>query len=208
MIKSQHKHISITTKYFWSHSPLPCILENTHHLLLWRASLYLLVVLPPGEQRKRHQNALNACIWCEESELCAAILHQIELHIAPSLVLLPAHILIILRRIFASLQYLFVGIQGATSAVFNKFEGLSPAVVQDKVVKEYSPYTSSLPSELDHELLVALFFEFGIESFVLFVTGVFKILVEAAAVLLEQIVRCQISTPAKPLVEHLACERR
>src|SRR5690606_15567739 len=104
--------------------------------VLWRAWLRMPVVLPADLRRQRHENGLHPPHAGLQPEYRAAIVHEVELHIAAAPVMLEMLLPLAKGHILAPPEYGLIGIEVAVAHRAQEFEGPVEAPFIEVVEKQ------------------------------------------------------------------------
>lgn len=177
--------------------------SNSFHQFSFRGVLLrpdLRLVLPASHQRQAHENALNACTRCAQTELRPSVIHQVELDIPPSPQGLPPLVMLRKRHADPPTYNGLVRLRKRFSAVPHKVEQLvlRDRCARSEVIEEDAANAAGLLSVGDVEVFVAPGFEARVVRPVVCVTGALDGLVEVLAVAWVQVGWGQVCAAAEP----------
>merc|ERR1719474_1907583 len=200
-----------------SHShPISGLFKNVVNLVL-KLMDWVPTIIPSSRQGHGHENRLDSRPGLHQSELCAAIIHQIELHVASPPNLLPLLFLFTEALIAVPPNQRDIRLRPMGGALHHKVVDhflLSLSVhsllllIQrtGQIIKEYAANSPTLiPSMFDDKVVIAPLFEFGIKPGVVFIAAFLERPMEMGAVYRVQHRRREIPSASKP--PHFRFER-
>ena len=163
-------------------------------------------VLPPRGKRQAHQDALDTAARGIQSKSSPAVMHEIELNIAPAPDLLPLLLLLGEGEVLAALDDGDVGRQERGEAVLHEGEQLLLVLLGlVQVIEEDAADAARLASVLVVEVFVTPFLEARVVQLVVLVAGRFDGVVKMDCVFVEEVARREVGSAAVPPCVCVAC---
>lgn len=156
--REDDREIDDHTCFLFCSHPINGVDKYLLKFLFFRAFFDFEHVLPRREVRETHEDRLDARFGSEETELSSTIVDEIELYVSTSADVFPLHMILLVRRILSSVEDLVVCVEGSVSNFLSEEESLIPAAVEKEVVVENASDTSTLVTELNEEVFIAILF--------------------------------------------------